>query len=263
MEYRLRHASNSYRWIQDDGTPRFDGEGNFLGYIGHCFDITERKLAEEEREKLQSQLHQAQKMESVGRLAGGVAHDFNNILSVIIGYTEMALESVDPNQPLHADLEKIFDGAIRSTNIVRQLLAFSRKQAIAPKVLDLNHTIEGMLKMLRRLIGENIELNWIPSHALLTIKMDPSQVDQILANLCVNARDAIDNIGKITVETKIVSVGEEYCACHFEVNPGEYALLIVSDNGRGMEKDIADNIFDPFFTTKGDAGTGLGSMPLT
>lgn len=258
MEYRLRHASGSYRWIQDDGTPRFDGDGIFLGYIGHCFDITERKRAEEEREKLQSQLTQAQKMESVGRLAGGVAHDFNNILSVIVGYTEMALESVDPALPLHADLEKIFESAMRSTNIVRQLLAFSRKQAISPKVLDLNETVEGMLKMLRRLIGENIELNWIPSHALLTVKMDTTQVDQILANLCVNARDAIDNIGKITIETKAVSVGEEYCAAHVAVVPGEYAMLIVSDNGKGMEKEVAEKIFEPFFTTKGNAGTGLG-----
>lgn len=258
MEYRLRHASGSYRWLQDDGTPRFDGEGNFLGYIGHCLDITERKRAEEEREKLQSQLNQAQKMESVGRLAGGVAHDFNNILSVIIGYTELAMESVDPALPLHSDLEKIFEAAMRSTNIVRQLLAFSRKQAIAPIVLDLHQTVEGMLNMLRRLIGENIALNWMPTPAFPIIKMDPSQVDQILANLCVNARDAIENIGKITIETKVVSVGEEYCADHFEVIPGNYAILIVSDNGKGMEKDVVDKIFEPFFTTKGNSGTGLG-----
>ena len=258
MEYRLRHASGAYHWVQDDGTPRFDGEGNFLGYIGHCLDITERKRAEEEQAKLQSQLNQAQKMESVGRLAGGVAHDFNNILSVIIGYTEMALESVDPSQPLHSDLEKIFDAGKKSSNIIRQLLAFSRKQAIAPRVLDLNQTVEGMLKMLRRLIGENIELNWIPTHAQTTIKMDPSQVDQILANLCVNARDAIDNIGKVTIETKVAALDEEYCSSHVGVSPGKYAILIVSDNGKGMERDVVDKIFEPFFTTKGNAGTGLG-----
>ena len=150
---------------------------------------------------LQAQLVQAQKMESVGRLAGGVAHDYNNALSVIIGFTEMAIDDVDPNGPLRANLEEVLTAAKRATDITRQLLAFARKQTIAPKVLDLNQTVEGMFKMLRRLIGEDINLAWLPGEDLWPVKIDPSQIDQILANLCVNARDAIEDVGKITIET--------------------------------------------------------------
>ena len=222
-------------------------------------DVTERKRADAEREKLQAQLVQARKMEAVGRLAGGVAHDYNNMLGVILGYAELALEKIDGEHPLRADLEEIFAAARRSADITRQLLAFARKQTIAPKVLDLNATVEGMLKMLRRLIGENIDLVWAPGTNLWKVKMDPAQVDQLLANLFVNARDAIADVGKVTIETGDVVFDEAYCADHEGITPGEYVLLAVSDDGCGMDKTTLENIFEPFFTTKEvNQGTGLG-----
>jgi len=208
---------------------------------------------------LKNQLLHAQKMESVGRLAGGVAHDYNNALSVIIGFTELAMDHVGSNESLKEHLAEVFKAATRATDITRQLLAFARKQAIAPMAIDLNRNIGGMLKMLRRLIGEDIELTWRPGEELWPVKMDPSQLDQILANLCVNARDAIEGTGKVTIETGKITLGEEYCNAHAGFVPGEYVVLIVSDNGGGMEKDVLDHIFEPFFTTKAvDEGTGLG-----
>jgi len=222
-------------------------------------DITARKRAEQERTKLEADLQQSQKMESVGRLAGGVAHDFNNMLGVILGNLELAITQVDPSQPLHADLAEIRKAAERSSDLTRQLLAFARKQTVSPKVLDLNETVEGMLKMLKRLVGENIALSWRPRAGLWQVKADPSQVDQILANLCVNARDAIADVGKITIETDNVVFDEAYCADHAEVIAGEYVRLAVSDNGRGMDKETLSHLFEPFFTTKGmGRGTGLG-----
>jgi PAS domain S-box-containing protein len=222
-------------------------------------DITVRKLDESEKEKLQAQLNQAQKMESVGRLAGGVAHDFNNMLGVILGHTEMALDDVDPAQPLFDDLLEIRKAAERSADLTRQLLTFARKQTVSPKVIDLNETVEGMLKMLRRLIGEDIDLLWKPGRNLRPVKVDPSQIDQLLANLCVNARDAITGVGKITIETGVASIDEAYCADHPGFSPGEFLLLAVSDNGCGMGPDTLSHLFEPFFTTKEmGKGTGLG-----
>jgi PAS domain S-box-containing protein len=212
---------------------------------------------QEEQERLQSQLFQAQKMESVGRLAGGVAHDYNNMLGVIMGYTELALETLRPEDPLYNDLTEIQKAALRSADITKQLLAFARKQTIDPKILDLNETVEGLLKMLRRFIGEDIDLSWQPGAGLWPVKIDPSQVNQILANLCVNARDAIFDIGKITIETGNVYLDEEYCTHHSGFKPGEYVMLAVSDNGCGMDKQTLDMIFEPFFTTK-EVGKGTG-----
>jgi two-component system, cell cycle sensor histidine kinase and response regulator CckA len=225
-------------------------------------DITERKLAEAEREKLQAQLGQAQKMESVGRLAGGIAHDFNNMLGIILGHTDMALEYLDSGQPVHSDLQAIRRATKRSEDLVRQLLAFARKQTIAPKVLVLNDTVEGMLKMLRRLIGENIHLSWMPGKNLWPVNMDPTQIDQILANLCVNARDAIDGVGRVAIETDNVTLDEGDCTRYPEAVPGDYVLLAVSDDGCGIDKEILDKLFEPFFTTKEvGKGTGLG-LPM-
>ncbi len=222
-------------------------------------DITGRKRSEKEKAKLQQQLTQAQKMESVGRLAGGVAHDFNNMLGVILGHTEMALARLDASQPLFATLQEINKAAQRSADLTRQLLAFARKQTVAPKVLDLNETVGGMLTMLRRLIGEDIRLVWLPGKNLGSVNMDPSQLDQILANLCVNARDAISDTGKVTIETGSVAFDEAYCAAHVGFVPGEYVLLVVSDNGCGMDSEAKAHLFEPFFTTKEiGKGTGLG-----
>jgi PAS domain S-box-containing protein len=233
-------------------SPVRDPSGRIVNYVAVKHDITEHL-------RLAAQFQQAQKMESVGRLAGGVAHDYNNMLSVIIGYTELAMDKVDPSDPLHADLNEVFKAAKRSTEITRQLLAFARKQTISPKVIDVNETVEGMLKMLRRLIGEDIDLAWLPQDGLWPIKIDPAQVDQILANLCVNARDAIAGVGRITIETHTVTFDTAYCADHAGFVPGDFVLLSVSDDGCGMDKETLDSIFEPFFTTKDESlGTGLG-----
>lgn len=221
--------------------------------------ITQLKQAEEEKEKLQAQFLQAQKMESVGRLAGGVAHDFNNMLQAILGYTGMALVEASQASPLQSYLLEIEKAAKRSAELVRQLLSFARKQVVSPKVLDLNHAISGLIKMLQRLIGEDIDLAWLPGHGLWPIKIDPSQIQQLLANLAVNARDAIAGVGQITIETGNVALDETYCKTHMEVVPGEYVMLAVSDNGCGMDAETLEHIFEPFFTTKGvGEGTGLG-----
>ncbi|MDW7772115.1 MAG: response regulator [Desulfobulbaceae bacterium] len=230
--------------------------------INMVVDITEQKKAVRniaEHDNLEKQFIQAQKMEAVGRLAGGVAHDINNMLSLIQGYAELAMEKTSSYDPMREDLEMILDAGKRSAEITRQLLGFARKQNIAPKVLDLNEVVANALKMFRRLIGEDINLGWLPGEALWTVKIDPSQVDQILANLCVNARDAIDGVGKITIETSNVILDDAYCPAHEGSVPGEFVMLAVSDSGCGMEKEILDHCFEPFFTTKDvSKGTGLG-----
>jgi PAS domain S-box-containing protein len=222
-------------------------------------DITENKRATDEKEKLESQLRQAQKLEAVGRLAGGVAHDFNNMLSVIIGHSEMALEQLDPSLPIYADIEEIKSAGIRSADLTRQLLAFARKQTVSPRVLDLNKTLNDMINMLKRLIGEDIDLIWKKGKEFFPIKIDPSQLDQILANLCLNARDAISGVGKIIIEAKKVCVDDMFCEIHAEASPGTYVCLMISDNGKGMDRITLSSIFEPFFTTKSiGKGTGLG-----
>ncbi|MBA4369446.1 MAG: hybrid sensor histidine kinase/response regulator [Desulfobacterium sp.] len=226
---------------------------------GSILDITDRKRAEEEKIKLETQLQQAQKMESIGRLAGGVAHDFNNMLSIILGYADMALDKLQPSDPVRYDIQEIISAGQRSVEVVRQLLAFARKQTISPKILDLNDTITNILKMLRHLIGEDIDLLWKPADDLWPVKMDPSQIDQLLANLAVNSRDAIKDVGKITIETANIVLDADYCEIHAGFKPGEYVLLDFSDNGCGMDKETLANIFEPFFTTKDvGKGTGLG-----
>ncbi|MBI4793410.1 MAG: response regulator, partial [Deltaproteobacteria bacterium] len=242
-------GTRNYRVIS---SPILNQSGQVTAAIEMVEDITE-KLS------LESQLHQAQKMESVGRLAGGVAHDFNNMLGVIIGHAELTLDQMDPTHPLFASMQEIRKAAVRSADLTRQLLAFARKQTVAPKVLDLNETVEGMFKMLRRLIGEDINLVWLPDSDLWPVKMDPSQIDQILANLCVNARDAIVGVGKVTIETHTITFDEACCAEHPGFMPGDFVMLAVSDDGKGMDQETLDKIFEPFFTTKGTGrGTGLG-----
>jgi two-component system, cell cycle sensor histidine kinase and response regulator CckA len=250
------HKEN--RHIEVHTIPFQDENGEWL-VTEFNVDITERKRSEAEREKLQIQLNQAQKMESVGRLAGGVAHDFNNMLGVILGHTELALLKVEENNDLISDLNEIQKAAKRSADITKQLLAFARKEIISPKRLDLNDTVESMLNILRRLIGEDIDLLWKPGAHLWPVKMDPSQIDQVLANLCVNARDAIDGVGKLTIKTGRKTFDEEYCKEHAGFVPGDFVLLSVKDNGCGMDKGTLDNLFEPFFTTKDvGKGTGLG-----
>ncbi len=222
-------------------------------------DITERKRAEKEKALLQEQLSQAQKIESVGRLAGGVAHDFNNMLSIILGHAMFMADEVGEDNPLYDDLNEIIKAGKRSSELTKQLLAFARKQTISPQVLNLNKALENMLKMLERLIGEDINLKWYPGDDLWEVKIDPSQLDQVLTNLCVNARDAISNVGEIKIETSKVTIYEEDSARKSGVLPGDFVCLSVSDNGCGIEKDQLESLFEPFFTTKEvGRGTGLG-----
>jgi signal transduction histidine kinase/CheY-like chemotaxis protein len=228
-------------------------------YAGLIAQIIILKREQALRERLEEQLLMSQKMESIGRLAGGVAHDFNNMLGVILGYTELAMENIGPDEPLHVCLTEIRKAAQRSADLTHQLLAFARKQTVAPMVLDLNETIERTLNMLRRLIGEDIDLAWLPERDLEPIFVDSSQVDQILTNLCVNARDAIVGTGKITIETSNVVLDGEYCTRHAGFAPGKYVLLTVSDNGCGMNAEMISHLFEPFYTTKEvGKGTGLG-----
>jgi len=258
-EYPIIAASGETRWVWERGRGVFDPSGELLFLEGFIWNVTDRKREEQEKEKLRIQLTQAQKMESVGRLAGGIAHDFNNMLSVILGRVDMGMMRVDPAQPLYKDLQEIRKAAERSANLTRQLLAFARKQTVSLKVLDLNETVERMLKILQRLIGEDIEIVWRPGKAPSPVKMDPVQIDQILFNLCVNAKDAIGGVGRIIIETENAIFDDDHCAVHRDFLPGDYATLCVSDNGCGMDAATLDKLFEPFFTTKAvGQGTGLG-----
>lgn len=240
-------------------SPIRDRNGAIVNYVAVKRDISHQLHLEEEKAQLQIQLVQAQKMEAVGRLAGGVAHDFNNMLQAILGYTDLALESVHKDDFIRNDLIEVKKAAQRSVELTRQLLAFARKQPNNPKTLDINSIISGLLKMLVRLIGEDIDLVFNPGQDVWTVRMDPTQVDQILANLVVNARDAIAGTGKITIETRNVVFDDDYCSTHVDCIPGEYVQLAVSDSGRGMDKETLQHVFEPFFTTKASGeGTGLG-----
>jgi two-component system, cell cycle sensor histidine kinase and response regulator CckA len=254
VEYRFIRPDGAVRWMKVRSQTFFHGEGDSrhpVRTVGGAQDITDRKQAEAERVRLQEQLTQAQKMESVGRLAGGVAHDFNNMLSVIQGHVELALRTVAPGDGVRGDLEEIRAAARRASDLTRQLLAFARRQVVAPKVLDLNAAVTASLAMLRRLIGEDLALTWTPSPDAGRVRIDPSQLDQVLTNLAANARDAIDGVGRVTVTTRRVARAGDA--------PGPYAALEVADTGRGMDSETATHLFEPFFTTKPvGRGTGLG-----
>jgi len=229
------------------------------GIAAHIGSALMRKQTEEEQKKLQDQLAQAQKMESVGRLAGGIAHNFNNMLAIILGCVEITLDEIDPANPIIANLHTIRSAAKRSADIVKHLMVFTHKQIVMPHVIDLNETVNGMLNMLRNLIGEDIDIVWKPAVNIDPVKIDPIQIDQIMANLMVNARDAISGVGKVTIETDNAVFDEAYCAAYKGYVPGKYVMLAVSDNGCGMDREIMKNIFEPFFTTKEvGKGTGLG-----
>ena len=233
-------------------SPVRDEAGEIVNYVAVTRDITEEL-------KVSAMLEQSQKLESVGRLAGGIAHDYNNMLSVILGYAEFAISSTDLNDQVRSDIEEIMNAAKRSSRITEQLLAFARKQTIAPEVLNLNETMESMLRMLHQLIGEDITIVWVPFGGIWPVKVDPSQIDQILANLCVNAKDSIDGVGKIIIETENVEIDEQYGADCLVAIPGDYVKLSISDSGAGMTAEIKEMIFEPFFTTKEiHTGTGLG-----
>ncbi len=259
FEYEAKTLNGGTIWLamiahivnrQEDGTFCIDG---------FAIDITQRKRAELERDQMYTQIAQAERMNAVGRLAGGVAHDFNNLLLGMMNYVELCRESVDGDSQMREWLDQIMSDARRSADLTRQLLAFARQQNVTPEIVDLNDAVSGMLKMLRRLIGEDIELAWRPGANIKPVHMDPSQIDQILANLVVNARDAIGGVGQITIETRNVQFDEDYCKDHPGFVEGDFAMLAVSDDGCGMDDETMNQVFEPFFTTKPTGeGTGLG-----
>lgn len=238
---------------------------NYLEYGGKSYDIalardiTERKRAEEEQEKLRQRLHQAQKMEAIGQLAGGIAHDFNNILGIINGYSELVLRDPEIQEQTQFRIKEILTAGQRAASLTRQLLAFSRKLVLQPRVLSLNDVVEGMDKMLRRLLGDEIDITTKLDPCLDLVKADPGQMEQVLLNLCINARDAMPNGGSLIIETANVETGEMPVAEHFSMAPGRYVKITVTDTGAGMDKETLSRVFEPFFTTKGpEHGTGLG-----
>ncbi|MDK2973395.1 MAG: two-component system, cell cycle sensor histidine kinase and response regulator CckA [Candidatus Sumerlaeota bacterium] len=257
IESRHRRKDGSVFDVEVVWNPAQWGDERHLFCV--CRDITERKQAEAERRNLEKHLLHGQKLESIGRLAGGVAHDFNNMLQSILGFTDLALEEADPDSDMHDYLTEIEKAAQRSADLTRQLLAFARKQTASPVSLDLNAAVPDTIKLLRRLIGEGIKINWSPGNGLANVRIDPTQLDQILTNLTLNARDALEGEGRIDIETCSAVIDEDYCMRNAEAVPGDYTVLVVSDNGRGMDKHTAAHIFEPFYTTKQPGeGTGLG-----
>ena len=246
-------------WKRKDGRSavvRVSGRAVSDGRKGRAFELFAEDVTE--RRALEQQLQQSQKMEAVGRLAGGIAHDFNNLLMVISGYSEFLLDRLGPEPELRGPAQEIASAAGRASSLTRQLLAFSRKQMLAPKILDLNGVVTENLKMLTRVIGEDIDLVMVPAALLGAVRADAGQIEQVIMNLAVNARDAMPSGGKLTIETSNVSLDEDYARFHAPLQPGEYVMLAISDTGAGMDSETQSRIFEPFFTTKGPKGTGLG-----
>jgi PAS domain S-box-containing protein len=251
-EMRLRKRDGSDLWVLLDLTSIVAASGEYQGALIMAVDVTARK-------RLEDQLLQAQKLEAVGRLAGGVAHDFNNLLSVILSYAAFSLDALDATHPIRADLEEVIKAGERAADLTHQLLAFSRRQVLEFKTLDLNQVLSGMQKMLRRLLREHIELRFIPAQALGKVRADPGQMEQVVMNLVVNAQDAMPNGGRITIETADAELDDSYAASHFGVEPGHYVMLTITDTGAGIDRETRTRIFEPFFTTKEKGkGTGLG-----
>ncbi|QCN99769.1 response regulator (plasmid) [Azospirillum argentinense] len=277
LEYRLRRVDGAYRWAIDAAAPRFDAEGGFLGYIGSVIDITERKEVEDaqrrlndlleqriasaitEREQVEAQLRQAQKMDAVGKLTGGVAHDFNNLLQVISGNLQLLAKDIAGNDRAEQRLQNALSGVSRGSKLVSQLLAFGRRQPLAPRVVNLGRLVRGLDEMLRRVLGEGVEIETMITGGLWTTFADESQVENALLNLAINARDAMNGHGRLTIEAGNAFLDDPYAARHAEVEPGQYVMLAVTDTGCGIPPDVLDHVFEPFFTTKPEGqGTGLG-----
>jgi PAS domain S-box-containing protein len=259
--FHARKAFNdlTVECVRKDGSPivaRISGRIIPNGKDGDNFEIFMEDITE--NRTLELQLRQAQKMEAIGRLAGGIAHDFNNLLMVISGYSEFLLERLGADQRLRGPAQEISNATQRATSLTRQLLAFSRKQMLTPKVLDLNEVVTENLKMLTRMIGEDIDLVMVPGPGLGAVRADPGQIDQVIMNLAVNARDAMPQGGKLTIETANITLNESFARTHSPLTPGEYVMLSISDTGVGMDNETQSRIFEPFFTTKGTKGTGLG-----
>jgi len=252
LQYRIHRSDGTLRWLDDEMVPVVDATGAVVRLDGIARDVTEFK-------KLEQQFRQAQKMEAIGRLAGGIAHDFNNVLTAISGYTELVLASLGADAPQRGDLEEVRTAAKHAAGLTSQLLAFSRQQVLEPTVLALNAVVAGMDKMLRRILGEDVELATALATDLGHTKADAGQIEQVVLNLAVNARDAMPDGGKLTIETANAELDQAYAREHATVVPGHYVMLAVSDTGMGMDAETKANIFEPFFTTKeAGKGTGLG-----
>jgi PAS domain S-box-containing protein len=240
-------------------TPMYDDRGQLIGVLGIGRDITEHQKLVDERGRLQAQLNQSQKMELVGRFAGGVAHDYNNMLGVILANADLALYQMGQDRPERKHLEEIVRAARHSADLTRQLLGFARQQPVDPRPMDLNEAVSGMLNVLGRLVGSDVRLTWLPGTAIWKVRMDPTQLDQMLTNLLVNARDAIAGTGFIEVATENLALTPGDCLSLSDLKPGDHVCLSVVDNGSGMPPDLVARIFEPFFTTKpAGKGTGLG-----
>jgi len=258
-EFRYRHKNGNWRVFESVGNWIFNGNGAPPKSVLVSRDITERKQAEEKMAALQVQLGQSQKMEAIGRLGGGIAHDFNNILAVIQGYSDLCLFRIPKEDPLREDIQAITNAVKRAANLISQLLAFSRRQTMKLEVIDLNPLLQNLEKMLRRVIGEDVELVTTLPDDLGRVKADPGQIEQILLNLAVNARDAMPSGGKLTIETANVTLKETGRQNHMGLTPGHYVMISIMDTGLGMTQEVKDRIFEPFFTTKEiGKGTGLG-----
>jgi two-component system cell cycle sensor histidine kinase/response regulator CckA len=253
IEYRMRHKDGSWRTLESTASPVLDSAGAVEKLVIVNRDITDRK-------RLEEQFRQSQKMEAIGRLSGGVAHDFNNLLGLVIGYGEILQEGLPSENPLRRNVDEILKAGRRAAALTRQLLAFSRQQVLDPKVVNLNAVVSDMESMLRRLIGEDVELTCVRESSLGTIKADPGQLEQVIMNLAVNARDAMPEGGKLRIETTNMVMDEEFVQRYsYPVKPGHYVKLMVSDTGTGMDSATRVRIFEPFFTTKEKGqGTGLG-----
>jgi PAS domain S-box-containing protein len=259
FDYEIIRKDGTKRQVEVFPSLRKDSSGKPTGFRGITRDVTERKRAEKEKAELQDQLRQSQKMEAIGRLAGGVAHDFNNLLTVIKGYCQLSLAEMKESTPIRDAFEVINKATEKAADLTRQLLAFSRRQIMDVRVLDLNALLQNLDKMLRRIIGEDIELVTLLGEDLGRVKADPGQIEQVVMNLAVNAKDAMSKGGKLIIETANVDLDEAYAHAHVAATPGRYVMIAVSDTGAGMTPEVRDRVFEPFFTTKEKSrGTGLG-----
>jgi PAS domain S-box-containing protein len=252
IEHRIVRKDGAVRWVRSTPVPQYAPDGSLIGYDGLIQDVTERRALQDERS-------QAQKLQSIGRLAGGVAHDFNNLLTAILGNAELAMLDLEPGHPARPSIEEITKAAEGAARLTRQLLSFARRQMIEPVALDLSSVVENSLEMLRRLLGEDIQITAVLDDHLGIVEADPGQIQQVLVNLTVNARDAMPEGGHLVIETANEVIAEEYGSTRPEIAPGSYVTLSVTDTGTGMSEEVLSHLFEPFFTTKPQgSGTGLG-----
>jgi two-component system cell cycle sensor histidine kinase/response regulator CckA len=256
-DFRILDKNGNIKWLEINAALiNWNGKPATLNFLT---DITERKRTEEEMNALQEQFRHSQKMEAIGRLAGGIAHDFNNFLTVIKGYSQLSLHELKEENPLKGNLEEINRASEKAADLTRQLLSFSRSQMMEMKVIDLNTILRNLNKMLHRVIGDDVELINFLADDLGRIKADPGQIEQVIMNLVINAKDAMPSGGKLAIETANVELDETYARSRIGVKPGRYVMLLVSDTGMGMAPEVKKRAFEPFFTTKEkDKGTGLG-----